>query len=116
MGVQPQTPCLVEPRDFGCGAHLFSPLTWYFPRLFCARVLSEYVCNAGSAEKCPTLNGEIFKHEQPGKLYIFPGTTFVVLGSLHGYAKKTIAEFNSSHDLKKIEFIKKQPQVAKPGA
>lgn len=26
------------------------------------------------------------------------------------------AEFNSSHDLKKIEFIKKQPQVAKPGA
>lgn len=60
--------------------------------------------------------GEIFKHEQPGKLYVLHGTTFAVLGSLHGYAKKTITEFNSSHDLKKIEFIKKQPRAGMPRA
>ena len=59
--------------------------------------------------------GEIYKHEQPGKLYVLHGTSYAVLGSLHGGAKKTITEFNSSHDQAKIEFIKKQPRAMKPG-
>ena len=60
--------------------------------------------------------GEIYKHEQPGKLYVLHGTNYAVLGSLHGGAKKTITEFNSAHDLKKIEFIKKQPRAGMPRA
>lgn len=60
-------------------------------------------------------NGDIYKHEQPGKLYVLHGSSYAVLGSLHGGAKKTITEFNSLHDANKIEFIKKQPRAMKPG-
>ena len=38
MGAQTRTPCLVEPRDFGCGVHLFSPFTWYGPSTFSASI------------------------------------------------------------------------------
>lgn len=60
-------------------------------------------------------NGDIYKHEEPGKLYVLHGTSYVVLGSLHGGAKKTITEFISTHDKKKIDFIKNQPRAMKPG-
>ena len=68
-------------------------------------------------ERLPDIiaNGDIYKHEEPGKLYVLHGTSYVVLGSLHGGAKKTITEFISTHDKKKIDFIKNQPRAMKPG-
>ena len=68
-------------------------------------------------ERLPEIiaKGDIYKHEEPGKLYVLYGTSYVVLGSLHGGAKKIITDFISSHDQKKLDFIKKQPRAAKPG-
>lgn len=60
-------------------------------------------------------NGTVYKHEQPGKLYVLHGEKYAVLASLHGGAKKTITEFISSHDKSKLDFIKKQPRANIPG-
>ena len=60
--------------------------------------------------------GEIFKHEQPGKLYVLHGGKFAILRKLGKGHKVAITEFNSSHDLKQIAFINKQPRVANHGA
>ena len=59
--------------------------------------------------------GEIFKHENPDRLYVLHGTKYAVLRKLGKGRKVAITEFHSSHDPKKIEFIKNQPRAAKPG-
>ena len=60
-------------------------------------------------------NGDIYKHEEPGKLYMLHGNSFAVIGSLKKGGKKTITEFNSSHDPKRLEAIKNLPRAKKAG-
>ena len=59
--------------------------------------------------------GEIYKHENPERLYVLHGEKFAVLRKLGKGHKVAITEFNSSHDPKQIAFIKNQPRAAKPG-
>ena len=59
--------------------------------------------------------GEVYKHEQPGRLYLLHGDAYAVLGSMHGGAKKTITEFVSSHDKAKLDFIRRRPRANSPG-
>ena len=59
--------------------------------------------------------GDIYKHEEPGKLYVLHNTSFAVIGSLKKGGKKTITEFNSGHDTKRLEAIKNLPRAKKAG-
>ncbi len=70
-----------------------------------------------AAKQLPDIlaKGDIYKHEEPGKLYVLHGNSFAVIGSLKKGGKKTITEFNSSHDPKQLETIKKLPRAKKAG-
>ena len=104
----------VGPVEF---AQALSPLAQRGVKLFggCCGTTPAHI--KALRERLPEIiaEGDIYKHEEPGKLYVLHGTSYVVLGSLHGGAKKIITDFISSHDQKKLDFIKKQPRATRPG-
>ena len=58
--------------------------------------------------------GDIYEHEQDGKLYVVLGSRFAVLASLSGGNKKTITEYEPRNP-EAIERIKKNPKRKRPG-
>lgn len=68
-------------------------------------------------KKLPSVlaEGTIYKHEEPGKMYILKGNAFAVVGSVTKGGKTVITEFNSGNDPKKVAAIKKLPLAKTPG-